>query len=229
MKIKKFQKIICLGLALLSIMVLPCYADNNIEYLIYGYSNNEQNINDGVSPTYINDSVVFNHLKEQGYFNNYNYINSFVFDQYYRYNYIVSNQETIYFIIIRPALVNITIYDGWDSNNIINYSNSYFIQGDNELIQARLYKIKLNKNNNYYDKYFQFYDSSLSTNLIADSIIFVSPVDEAVLNITTYTNLLIQNFAEAFTFMTGPALPWVLLGISVSLISFGVYSAKRFL
>lgn len=231
MKIKKCQKIICLGLALISIMVLPCYANQiqvGNDYILEGvnnttldkinineYGNFENVINNEVEKYKIKVGQGFNIVPREGIVNVYA---------------INNNINYFYFMAI---FTNVTGDFGLQTavgGVVLNPIETKIIESPLGLASANLYKINFTHFTDGY-KSTQIKYMNTEGELFPTSIMMLlfNNVENAVLNITTYTNLLIQNFSKAFTFMTGPALPWVLLGISVSLISFGVYSAKRFL
>lgn len=233
MRIKKYQKIICLGLALLSIMVLPCYADFSLrinkDILIYGSGDYE------IFPN-------VNNIQVDGY----DFITGlYVYDESGNtISIIKSNNEPIvllYYLLDNEITENNppTLLSGKIKPYKIDYVTLNFGEQSLDLYELRYkinsndYRVEVDNGKNVYliniQLYNQLFGQYIARNGERFYLYIYDNVSTVVFNITTFTNLLIQNFGKAFTFMTGPALAWVLLGISVSLISFGVYSAKRFL
>lgn len=221
MRIKKYQKIICLGLALISIMVLPCYA---YTFSVTGLSYDKEYIFDRE-----NVSSLFpdSFITKDG---NNIFIKSFYTmsinipeNEYKIQRLRLFSTQPYYFMLMRDDL---TVY----INDVIIYPidevNITFAEGEESI---KFYIYYADSKSKPVITYVNFWPNYYDELPLAGSVYIVDYVQQAVINITTYTNLLTQNFAKAFSFMTGPALAWVLLGISVSLISFGVYSVKRFL
>lgn len=237
MRIKKYQKIICLGLTLLSIMVLPCYSleidttvTENINILRY-YYNEESN------------DWKFDTL-EEAYVSEFNislpkelrlvYDRSYFYESYPKSFLGVSKvQQNFYIgIICKENAGNIIVTDHTHNRNAEFIYSTDTITIDDLNVHINIYKFSADTL--YFDEMVHLNIYGCRFGIISDAdigylnqYILFTEVDEVVLNITSYTNLLIQNFGKAFSFMTGPALPWVLLGITVSLITFGIYNTKR--
>lgn len=221
MRIKKYQKIICLGLALLSIMVLPCYA---YTFSVTGIADStEYNfVRENISSVFPDKYITVN--GNDIYMKNSYYLSESVPEQpgYTIKRLRLFSSTSYYFMLNRNDL---TVY----CDDILQPIDEVYISFGDEEEPIKFYIYYADSKTKPVITYIVYYPQPYENDPLISAIYIVDFVQAAVINITTYTNLLTQNFAKAFTFMTGPALPWVLLGISVSLISFGIYSAKRFL